>query len=140
MNTSKQVILLDNKIPIAPYMDDLIDIYKLNKWGDGYNQSIMTKMYSSVIYRIAISNGKAIGALRAFSDNVIETHVIEVIIHPSFQKMGFGSILMNEIFKDYSSTIIYVSSLNESSDFFSKLGMKNKSSQLKSYVKKPDQR
>ena len=139
MNTEKQVIVLDNKTSITPYINDIINIYKLNKWGDGYDQSVITEMYASVIYRLALNDGKVVGALRAFSDNVVETHILDIAIHPDYIKEGIGSLLMDTIFKEYKNTIIYTKSLNESCDFFSKIGMRDRSSQLKVYVKKPNE-
>ena len=140
MNTEKQVTVLDNKTSISPYINDIANIYKLNKWGDGYDQSAITEMFASVIYKLALNDGKVVGTLRAFSDNVVETHILDIAIHPDYIKKGIGSVLMGAIFKEYENTIIYTKSLNESCDFFSKIGMRDRSSQLKVYAKKPSEK
>lgn len=125
--------IIGNAIDMAPYAKDISAIYVSVGWGEGYTDEQIRKMYASVIYRLAVVDGVAVGLLRAFSDDVVETHVMELAIHKDHQNKGYGSELLRALMDAYAHTAVYVVTFAENKGFFEKFGLQDKSSRLMVY-------
>ena len=115
-------------------MRDINDIYESNGWGRGYSDEKIRKMFSASIYRLAVTDGAAVGLLRAYGDNVVETHVTELAVHKNHQGKGYGSLLMKDLLDAFSHTAVYVMAFAENRGFFERFNLKDQSSKFTVYA------
>lgn len=69
-------------------------------------------------------HGKLVALGRVLSDNYIFSCIPEVLVHPKFQKSGYGKAIMEHIIEDYGHTIIFLGAQAGNEGFFEKLGFK----------------
>ncbi len=79
-------------------IDDINEIHNLFNWGNyTLEQWIKVKKQSTFMVQIII-NKKTIAFARYVADSDFCT-IYDVIVHPDYQKQGYGTILMQEILK-----------------------------------------
>jgi GNAT superfamily N-acetyltransferase len=66
------------------------------------------------------SNGEAVAAGRAFSDDVTMTFIPDIFVKPEHQRAGLGREIMEMIKTRYGHTLFYFGGQKE--EFFEKLG------------------
>ncbi len=86
---------------------------------DGLNLAISS---STQIYGIRNDNGELVAISRVLSDNYLFSTVPEILVHPDYQKKGFGKMLMEEVKKDFSHTAIFFGAQPGNEGFFENLG------------------
>ena len=126
--------IIRNGADLSAYLRDINDIYESNGWGRGYSDEKLRKMFSASIYRLAVADGAAVGLLRAYGDNVVETHVTELAVHKNHQGKGYGSLLMNDLLSAFPHTSVYTMAFTENKGFFERFQMKDKSSRFTVYA------
>ena len=65
---------------------------------------------------------KLVGAGRLLSDGICYGMIFDVGVLPSFQKMGVGKKIMNELMKGNENICIHLTSTFENEAFYNKLG------------------
>lgn len=126
--------IIRNGADLSAYLRNINDIYESNGWGRGYSDEKIRKMFSASIYRLAVADGAAVGLLRAYGDNVAETHVTELAVHKNHQGKGYGSLLMKDLLDAFSHTAVYVMAFAENRGFFERFNLKDQSSKFTVYA------
>ncbi|RYH52641.1 MAG: N-acetyltransferase [Alcaligenaceae bacterium] len=130
------MLIVDREISIAPYFKDIEDIYVENGWGLAYPPELLSRMFANCYYILAIREGKAVGFIRAFTDNATVTHLSELAVHPSHQRQGVGEALVKKFVADLGGTTVYLETPIESVDLlFTRHGF-SKKSKLNVYARK----
>lgn len=77
---------------------------------------------STQVYCIRNEDHQVIALARVLSDNYIFSTIPEIMVIPSAQKNGLGSLLVQEIIKDFGHTIIFFGAQKGNESFFEKFG------------------
>ena len=75
-------------------------------------------------FAIDSQEGKPIGVLRAFSDDVTVAWVCEICVLPSRQRKGIGSRLMKAANERFANLALYAEPFTHNVDFITKQGLK----------------
>ncbi|MFB6181687.1 MAG: GNAT family N-acetyltransferase [Candidatus Magasanikbacteria bacterium] len=113
---------------------EAIDLYSKLGWGDkeDYSQEEMREALENTTFIAAArKESKLVGLLRAFSDDIYHTVLVDVVVDPEYQDQGVGSKLVKKLQQKYSHTPIFVNNFDETEEFFKKCGFEeNKFGQL----------
>lgn len=100
--------------------NDLINLYEEIGWGKKRDYgTIPTELHSEhCLYYSIFYKNELVGISKVLTDNYSFSLLLEVAIRPHFQQSGFGTILVDFIEKNLSTTHLFVHSLLATEDFF----------------------
>jgi GNAT superfamily N-acetyltransferase len=75
-------------------------------------------------FAIDRKEGRSVGVLRAFSDEVTVAWICEICIMPSHQRKGIGTQLMNAANQRFANPALYVEPFTHNMEFITKQGLK----------------
>ena len=84
-------------------LEDVLHLYQAVGWTNYTNQPQMLEQalpHSLVVY-LAFDGEKIVGLIRLVGDGFSSVFVQDLIVLPSYQRQGIGSLLMKEALKDY---------------------------------------
>ena len=84
-------------------LEDVLHLYQAAGWTNYTNQPLMLEQalsHSLVIY-LALDGDAVVGLIRLVGDGFSSVFVQDLIVLPSYQRQGIGSLLMKEALKDY---------------------------------------
>lgn len=84
-------------------LEDVLHLYQAVGWTNYTNQPQMLEQalsHSLVIY-LALDGDAVVGLIRLVGDGFSSVFVQDLIVLPSYQRQGIGSLLMKEALKDY---------------------------------------
>ena len=85
------------KVFAPPSADDFVRLRKAVAWGDT-NAELASKSLNNSLFSVSIYEGKTIiGFGRVVGDGYMYFYIQDVIVDPSYQGKGVGSVLMDEI-------------------------------------------
>ena len=108
-------------------IEDIISLYMENEWGDKYNPELILNCFNNssfVVMAIEQDSDKIIGFARVLSDGFLTTWICEILVSPSYQQKGVGSMLISKIKEDFNHTSIYAETFRGKEAFFEKNGIK----------------
>ena len=119
--------LLKNGDELRPHLPQLAALYSGAGWGSAYEPARLARMFAAPVqWRVAVADGQAVGLLRALSDDVLEAHITELLVHPGHQRQGIGRRLLQDFLQDKAHLCIYVQAFKTSTGFFERMGLRNK--------------
>ena len=68
-------------------------------------------------------DGRLVGLVRAFSDDLTKCYVAEICVHPAWQRQGIGRALVERMVHRFSHTIIHAEAFPESVRLFESCGV-----------------
>ncbi len=84
--------------------DQLLEIYKLNKWSSAEKPELLYKALTNSHSLIsAWINGKLVGIANAISDEYLVVYYPHMLVHPDYQGKGIGSKMMEVLHKKYKN-------------------------------------
>ena len=84
-------------------LEDVLHLYQAVGWTNYTNQPQMLEQalpHSLAVY-LAFDGEKIVGLIRLVGDGFSSVFVQDLIVLPSYQRQGIGSLLMKEALKDY---------------------------------------
>jgi len=82
--------------------DQLLEIYKLNKWSSAEKPDLLYKaLINSHTLISAWEHDKMVGIANAISDGYLVVYYPHMIVHPEYQKKGIGSKMMEAMQEKY---------------------------------------
>lgn len=84
-------------------IEDVLHLYQAVGWTNYTHQPQMLEQalsHSLVIY-LALDGDAVVGLIRLVGDGFSSVFVQDLIVLPSYQRQGIGSLLMKEALKDY---------------------------------------
>ena len=84
-------------------LEDVLHLYQAAGWTNYTHQPEMLEQalsHSLVIY-VALDGDAVVGLIRLVGDGFSSVFVQDLIVLPSYQRQGIGSLLMKEALKDY---------------------------------------
>ena len=84
-------------------LEDVLHLYQAVGWTNYTNQPQMLEQalpHSLAVY-LAFDGEKIMGLIRLVGDGFSSVFVQDLIVLPSYQRRGIGSLLMKEALKDY---------------------------------------
>ena len=84
-------------------LEDVLHLYQAVGWTNYTNQPQMLEQalpHSLAVY-LAFDGEKIVGLIRLVGDSFSSVFVQDLIVLPSYQRQGIGSLLMKEALKDY---------------------------------------
>ena len=84
-------------------LEDVLHLYQAVGWTNYTNQPQMLEQalpHSLAVY-LAFDGEKIVGLIRLVGDGFSSVFVQDLIVLPSYQRRGIGSLLMKEALKDY---------------------------------------
>ena len=89
-------IIFDEK---APQIDKYWNLFLTNGWNEEYNFSIK-ELHKSLLnswYQVsAYKENNLIGSGRVISDGIHHALIVDLIVHPDYQRKGIGSKLLGK--------------------------------------------
>jgi len=84
--------------------DQLIEIYRLNKWSSAEKPDLLYKALTNSHTLIsAWVNGKMVGIAKALSDGYLVVYYPHLLVHPDYQGRGIGTRIMKAMQKKYGN-------------------------------------
>ncbi len=104
----------------------IIGVYIAVGWGtqNDYVEEDLQQAMQKLSIWVATVNEKIVGVIRVLSDNVLETHILDVAVKPDQQRKGIAHTLMVKVAEEYSHTAIYAKSTKAAEGLFAKVGLK----------------
>lgn len=106
--------------------DDIIEIYKSNKWSSAEKPELLYKaLLNSHSFVTAWHNEKLVGLGNAISDGHLVVYYPHLIVHPDFQGKGIGKLILRkfqEKYADFHQQILVAD--GQAIDFYEKSGFK----------------
>ena len=88
----------------SPTVDEYNTLRSLAQWPT-FQEPLVRKALANSLYCVCIELDNAIvGMGRIAGDNAIYLHVLDVIVHPAYQRKGIGTLIMNALMK-YVDTV-----------------------------------
>ena len=84
-------------------LEDVLHLYQAVGWTNYTNQPQMLEQalpHSLAVY-LAFDGEKIVGLIRLVGDGFSSVFVQDLIVLPTYQRQGIGSVLMKEALKDY---------------------------------------
>ncbi len=106
----------------------IVELYNSIGWGPVTSEQIAAAYANTFYYILVEANGRVIGCLRAFSDDVYISWIAEIAVAASCQRQGIGRAMIQALDKRFAHTAVYVEALYDSSSFFYKCGIVPRSS------------
>ena len=88
---------------------------------------------------VRTEEGKLVGYLSAFSDEVMSTLLGELIVHPHFRRRRVATSLIRALEHRYPHAPIYIKALGESKLFYESCGFRRPKAELTVMFKRPAQ-
>jgi GNAT superfamily N-acetyltransferase len=112
--------------------DALADLYESVGYGsassykedEGYKTAFFSP--GSFFFFASSSDGQLVGIVRIFSDNKICSWIAELCVHPTWQKQGIGSKLLEMVIERFGHTAIYVEAFVGEESLYIEHGIKPK--------------
>ena len=110
-----------------PTAEELIYLRKLVGWGIPDKDALQKGLDNSLYGICAIADGDIIGSIRVVGDGFTVFYIQDVIVNPSFQKMGIGKAMMNEVMEyisnnAYDGANVGLMSAKGKEEFYEKYG------------------
>lgn len=80
-----------------PTAEELINLRESIGWGIPNKESLQKGLDNSLYGVCAIADGKVIGTARVVGDGFTVFYIQDVIVNPSFQRMGIGMTMMKAV-------------------------------------------
>lgn len=112
--------------PSAP---QAIELFASVGWGkaEDYDPIAWDRSMAKNGYVLGAYDGeRLVGLLRALSDDINDTCITDIVVHPSYQGRGIGTQLVLETLETYAHTAIYVSALASAEGFLVQCGLKKR--------------
>lgn len=104
--------------------EDVLELYKLNAWSSAKKPYLLTKaLKHSHTLILAYYENKLVGLGNALSDGYLVVYYSHMLVHPDFQGMGIGSMIMDrfqEIYGDFHQQVLIAD--GKAVDFYKKCG------------------
>jgi N-acetylglutamate synthase-like GNAT family acetyltransferase len=124
-------------------------LFNTTGWNDNYKltaDELFTTLEKSWLVIGAYENDNLLGSCRIMSDGVYDAIILDLIVHPSYQKKGIGALLMHTVLDKISQTPIREINLfcaQGKAGFYKKFGFKIRDNDapgmtLKNPLRKPD--
>lgn len=95
-----QVVFFDKK---EFDKEQVIDLYKANKWSSAEKpEQLLNALLNSHSLITAWMDNKLIGLGNAISDGHLVVYYPHLLIHPDFQRIGIGKIIVQKLQEKYS--------------------------------------
>ncbi|KXT95801.1 GNAT family N-acetyltransferase [Streptococcus mitis] len=84
-------------------LEDVLHLYQAVGWTNYTNQPQMLEqaLFHSLVIYLALDGDAVVGLIRLVGDGFSSVFVQDLIVLPSYQRQGIGSLLMKEALKDY---------------------------------------
>lgn len=83
--------------------EQIIDLYKANKWSSADKpEQLLNALLNSHSLITAWMDNKLIGLGNAISDGHLVVYYPHLLIHPDFQRIGIGKIIVQKLQEKYS--------------------------------------
>lgn len=85
---------------LLPNQEEYYNLFTTTGWNKDYNltpEELHKSIQSSWKHISVYSKSILIGFGRIISDGVLHAIIVDLIIHPDFQKKGIGSIILNKL-------------------------------------------
>ena len=106
--------------------DQLLDLYKLNKWSSAEKPALLYKaLINSHTLISAWVNGKMVGIANAISDGYLVVYYPHMLVHPDYQGKDIGSKMMAAMQNKYEHYHQQMLTADDKAiDFYKKCGFK----------------
>jgi GNAT superfamily N-acetyltransferase len=106
--------------------DQLLDLYKSNKWSSAEKPELLYKaLINSHTLISAWVNGRMVGIANAISDGYLVVYYPHMLVHPDYQGKDIGSKMMVAMQKKYDKYHQQMLTADgEAIDFYKKCGFK----------------
>lgn len=109
--------------------DDVIEIYKANKWSSAEKPDVLFKaLLNSFLLITAWDDNKLVGLGNALSDGHLVVYYPHPIIHPNYHGKGIGTLIMKRFqkrFGNFHQQILVAD--GKAIDFYKKCGFEKAS-------------
>ena len=106
--------------------DEFVFLSQVAGWGRDrkFVTGKVTKALKASTLTVVVRDRRklAVGCGRAFSDDLLMTFVPDIFVHPDYQKMGVGRLIMEEITGKFAHTSFFMGAQTENEGFFERLG------------------
>lgn len=84
-------------------LEDVLHLYQAVGWTNYTHQPQMLEqaLFHSLVIYMALDGDAVVGLIRLVGDGFSSVFVQDLIVLPSYQRQGIGSLLMKEALKDY---------------------------------------
>lgn len=104
--------------------EELLELYQLNEWSSVKKPELLIKaLKNSHTLILAFYNDKLVGLGNALSDGYLAVYYSHMLVHPDFQGLGIGTMIMNrfqEIYGDFHQQVLIAD--GKAVDFYKKCG------------------
>ena len=123
-NILHKIKIIDDQ---KPSTQAAIELYLSVGWGtpENYDTPLWQAALDGTTRVIcAYYEARLIGMARLMSDNNHDSHLTDIVVHPTFQKSGVGQAIIRRIIDLYGHTSIYIDGLNKNNNqaFFERCG------------------
>jgi GNAT superfamily N-acetyltransferase len=81
----------------SPTIDEYNTLRSLAQWPT-FQEPVVRKALANSLYCVCIElDGAIVGMGRIAGDNAIYLHILDVIVHPEYQRKGIGTLIMNAL-------------------------------------------
>jgi ribosomal protein S18 acetylase RimI-like enzyme len=119
-------IISTNKQSLKPR--EVINLWSILGWcgkNDYSTRTIKAAINNTTFVVYAKNeNQELIGLARVFSDQFLNTYIVDLLIHPDYQKLGIGKKLVQKIKEKFKHTVILLETFDRNRKFFRKCGFK----------------
>ncbi|QHI72195.1 GNAT family N-acetyltransferase [Aminipila terrae] len=86
-------------------VDDYLQLRDAVGWRNLPREQARKALAGSVYMLVAYDNEKVVGMARVVGDGVYMSLIVDVMVHPEYQKMKIGSYIMNNIMNTLESSV-----------------------------------
>ena len=129
MTKAKQLFNFSSN-PLDVTLQSVADLYESVSFGLAETYVSDEHFFDSIFCRgaygffvFAAPAQQLVGMARVLSDDKVCSWVAELCVHPTYQKMGIGSQLVDMIILRFGHTAIYLEAFAEQTEFFVKKGI-----------------
>jgi GNAT superfamily N-acetyltransferase len=118
------VLHIEVKFDKVPPKEQLYELYKSNDWSSaGKIDKLYLAMQNSHSLVVAYHNDKLVGLANAISDGYLVVYFPHLLVHPSYQRIGIGTRLLDTLlskYKDFHQKMIVAD--DKAIDFYTSRG------------------
>ena len=103
-------------------LEEIYGLYEAEQWTNFSKEKITRILEADASHYLVLVNDddKIIGFIRYITDEVETTFVAELIVNKSYRRKGFGTRLVQEVFKRYPACRLEL--VSEQDSFYEKIG------------------